>query len=131
MEKEGVQEQQNKCVNLDYLKQRTKNNPTVMLEMISLYLEQTPYLLNSMKQSLRDNDWNSLRASSHKMIPSFSIMGISTEFENMARKIQEFASIPLQTDGIPNLVLQLENICTRACTELEEEFKLIKIANSA
>src|SRR3989344_2108512 len=62
----------------------------------------------------------------HKMIPSFAIMGISADFENMAKKIQEYASTQQQTDGIPDLVLQLENICTQACVELKEEFNMIK-----
>jgi hypothetical protein len=59
------------------------------------------------------------------MIPSFSIMGISTDFENMAKKVQEYASNQ-HTDGIPLLVLELEKVCTQACTELTEEFNKIK-----
>lgn len=115
-----------KCTDLHYLTHRTKSDPKLMMEMISLYLEQTPPLINIMKQSLRDKDWNSLYAAVHKMIPSFSIMGISTDFENMAKKVQEYASTQQQTDGIPDLVLQLENICAQACTELTEEFNTIK-----
>ena len=114
---------------MNYLIHRTKSNPTLMMEMISLYLEQTPPLISAMKQSLKDKDWNSLYAAVHKMIPSFSIMGISADFENMAKKVQEYASTQQQTDGIPNLVLQLENVCTQACKELEEEFNMIKNTN--
>jgi PAS domain S-box-containing protein len=115
-----------KCIDLHYLIHRTKSDPKLMMEMISLYLEQTPPLVNIMKQSLLDKDWNSLYTAVHKMIPSFSIMGISTDFENMAKKVQEYASTQQQADGIPDLVLQLENICTQACQELEEEFNVIK-----
>ena len=100
-----------------------------MMEMISLYLEQTPPLIGAMKQSLQDKDWNSLHAAVHKMIPSFSIMGISSNFENMAKKVQEYASTQKQTDGIPDLVLQLGNICEQACVELQEEFNAIKNTN--
>jgi len=117
-----------KCTDLDYLNRRTKSNPTLMMEMISLYLEQTPTLVNTMKQSLRDKDWKSLYSAVHKLIPSFSIMGISADFENMAKKIQEYASTQQQTDGILDLVLQIETICAQACEELEEEFNTIKNA---
>ena len=119
-----------KCIDLDYLIRRTKSNPNLMMEMISLYLEQTPPLICAMKQSLQDKDWHSLYAVVHKMIPSFSIMGISADFENMAKKVQEFASTQKQTDGINDMVLQLGNVCTQACNELEEEFNKIKNANS-
>jgi len=57
-------------------------------------------------------------------------MGISADFENMAKKVQEYASTRQQTDRIPDLVLQLENVCAQACKELEEEFNKIKNANS-
>ncbi|MDP1622645.1 MAG: ATP-binding protein [Bacteroidales bacterium] len=118
-----------KCTDLDYLMQRTKSNPALMMEMISLYLEQTPPLISTMKRSFHDKDWNSLHSAVHKMIPSFSIMGISPDFENMAKKIQEYAVSQQQTVGIQNLVLQIENVCTQACMELEAEFAKIKSAN--
>jgi len=97
-----------------------------LLEMISLYLEQTPPLIVAMKQSFQDKDWNSLYAAVHKIIPSFSIMGIGTDFENMAKKVQEYASTQKQSDGMTDLVFQIGNVCTQACKELEEEFARIK-----
>jgi CheY-like chemotaxis protein len=118
-----------KCIDLNYLNLRTKSNPTLMMEMISLYLKQTPPLISAMKQSLQDKDWNSLYAAAHKMIPSFSIMGISIDFENMAKKVQEYASNQQQTDGIHSLVQQIENVCAQACIELEVEYNLIKNPN--
>lgn len=118
-----------KCINLDFLNHRTKSNPKLIMEMISLYLEQTPPLINIMKQSFQDRDWKSLHAAVHKMIPSFSIMGINVGFENMAKKVQEYARSQQETEGIPDLVLQLANICTQACEELQEEYNIIKKTN--
>jgi len=120
------QSKKSKCIDLDYLIHRTKSNPKLMMEMISLYLEQTPPLVSTMKQSLQDKDWNLLYAAVHKMIPSFSIMGISADFENMAKKVQEYASTQQQSDGIPDMVLKLENVCVQACKELKEEYNTIK-----
>ncbi|HEY3389387.1 MAG TPA: PAS domain S-box protein, partial [Prolixibacteraceae bacterium] len=108
-----------RCIDLDYLIRRTKSNPHLMMEMISLYLEQTPPLISAMKQSFQDKDWNLLYSAVHKMIPSFSIMGISPDFENMAKKVQEFASTHKQAEGINDLVLQLGIVCNQACQELE------------
>ncbi|GGD80289.1 hypothetical protein GCM10011514_50420 [Emticicia aquatilis] len=114
-----------RCIDLKYLSHRTKSNPKLMSEMISLYLEQTPPLIMSMKQSFLNKDWTLLHASVHKMIPSFSIMGISTDFELMAKKIQEYANIQEQNESIAEMVDKLENVCVQACQELEEE--LLKI----
>jgi PAS domain S-box-containing protein len=118
-----------RCIDLDYLVRRTKSNPVLMMEMISLYLEQTPPLISAMKHGLQNKDWTSLYSAVHKMIPSFSIMGISADFENMAIKVQEYASTQKQADGIPDMVLQLESICVQACEELKEEFNTIKNTN--
>jgi len=118
-----------RCIDLDYLNKRTKSNPTLMLEMISLYLEQTPTLITAMKKSLQDKNWNGLHAAVHKMIPSFAIMGISTDFENMARKIQEYAGIQLQEASIEDMVIQLGDICEQACDELKIELNRIKNEN--
>ena len=115
-----------RCIDMDYLIRRTKSNPVLMTEMISLYLEQTPPLIVSMKQSLQDKDWASLQAAVHKMIPSFSIMGINSDFENMANHIQTYAHTQQQDHGIDDLVLQLETICLQACEELKEELNTIK-----
>jgi PAS domain S-box-containing protein len=115
-----------RCINLDYLNQRTKSNPKLMIEMIDLYLVQTPPLINTLKQSLIDKDWDLLHAAIHKIIPSFSIVGIHTDFENMAKKIQEFVVIQQQNDEMEEMILQLENVCKQACKELEQELQTLK-----
>ena len=115
-----------KCIDLDYLIHRTKSNPELMMQMISLYLEQTPPLVSTMKQGLHDKDWNLLYSSVHKIIPSFSIMGINSDVEDMAKQVQEFASKQLESDGIPEMVLQIETVCNQACKELRVEFNAIK-----
>ena len=120
------QSQKLKCSNLTYICRLTKSDPTLMMEMISLYLKQTPTLISAMKQSLQDKDWRSLYSAMHKMIPSFSVVGISTDFENMAKKIQEYARTRQQVEEIPDLALKIEKVCAQACIELEEELNTIK-----
>jgi PAS domain S-box-containing protein len=109
-----------KYIDLGYLSHRTKSNPVLMKEMILLYLEQTPPLIASMKASFANKDWGTLKSSVHKMIPSFSIMGMSSEFEVMAKKVQEFADTQQKSEGINELVIQLENVCNQSCHELQE-----------
>lgn len=109
-----------------YLVQRTKSNKDLMMEMIFLYLEQTPPLIMSMKQSLQEKDWQTLHACVHKMIPSFSIVGIHKDFESMAKKVQEFAITQELTGEIHQMVDKLDEVCTQACIELKEEYNKLK-----
>ena len=94
--------------------------------MISLYLEQTPPLVKAMKQSFKENDLKALHKSVHTMIPSFSIMGINVDFENMAKKIQEFAVGNQQVAGIHALITELAQVCDKACVELQKEYNTLK-----
>lgn len=119
--------------NLNYLRSLTKSNPELMMEMITLYLKQTPPLILALNRTLKENDWPSLHAAAHKMIPSFSIVGISKEYENMAKTIQEFAinqqhadTITIDKNGVSGMAQQLESVCTQACKELEEAYKQLK-----
>jgi PAS domain S-box-containing protein len=114
---------------LAYLMKRTKSNPMLMHEMIALYLEQTPPLIKVMKQSLLDNDWDLLYSAAHKMIPSFVIMGIDSHYETLAKKIQEYAKSRQETDGIYNLVMQLEKMSDEVCLELTETMNKLNNKN--
>jgi len=112
-----------KCTNLDYLNKRTKSNPALMTEMISLYLVQIPLLVMSMKKGFKEKDWNTLHTAVHKMIPSFSIMGISSDFEKMAQKVQVFATNQQESEGIPEMIQQLGKVLMQSCDELQQELK--------
>jgi hypothetical protein len=57
-------------------------------------------------------------------------MGISTDFESKARKVQHYASTQGQMDEIHDLITELEHILTQSCEELEHEFKLLKTPNN-
>jgi PAS domain S-box-containing protein len=121
-----------KYTDLSYLMQRTKADPALMMEMISLYLEQTPPLISTMKQSLKDKDWVTLGNAVHKMIPSFSIVGIKPDFEKIAKNIQEYAVSQQIAHEIDDWVLQLETACGQACEELKEELnRIIELKNTS
>ncbi|MFA9192701.1 ATP-binding protein [Flavobacterium sp. FZUC8N2.13] len=115
-----------KVTNLEYLKTRTKSNSSLMMEMISIYLEQTPPIIGAMKQSVVDKDWETLGSSVHKLIPSFSIMGMSPDLEQISKKIQDAANSNQFTNEIAEMVVKLETVCNQSCEELELELKLIK-----
>jgi CheY-like chemotaxis protein len=118
-----------KCVDLTYLYKRTRANPELMMEMIDLYLEQTPSLIGKMKQGLSNQDWALLYTSAHKIIPSFSIMGIQKDNEDIARKIQEYSASKQNLNEIPELILKLDAVCSKACEELKEEYEYIQKSN--
>jgi len=118
-----------RCIDLGYLNTRTKSNPVLMMEMISLYLEQTPLLIKAMNKGFKDKDWISLHAALHKMIPSFSIVGIDSDYVNKAKKVQQFSDNQLLMADVQNIVAEISGVCEQACLELEVELNRIKKEN--
>ncbi len=118
-----------KYIDLKYLIERTKSDPLLMTEMISLYLGQTSSLRKEMKESLKNKNWKALQTIAHKLIPSFSIVGISSEYETLAKNLQELARNGENKEEIPAIVLKLEKILNLACKELEIEMNLLNKTN--
>jgi len=116
----------NEYVDLTYLHTRTKSDPKLMLDMIDIFLQQTPALIAKIKQSFADMDWEELYDSVHKIIPSFYIMGIHKDFEEIAKKIQDYARRQTNIEEILDLVPELEKVCLKACEELRRESDQIK-----
>ncbi len=119
---EGVQ----KYTNLDFLRQLTKNNPDMISEMIHVYLEETPDLIKAMKQSLDKQDWNGLRAAAHSIIPSFSTMGMSEEYTEMAKEIQELAEKKEKPEEVKKLLQKIGRVCEDAYAELKQDLSVLK-----
>lgn len=110
-----------KYVDLSYLNLLTKSNPKLMSDMIQAYLKQTPPLITMMVESHKNKDWKLLKATVHKIIPSFAIMGINPDFTELAKKIQEYAETLELSIEINDLVAELEKVCLQSCLELESE----------
>lgn len=121
MENNNVTGDIEKCTNLDFLKQLTKNNPDMIAEMIKVYLEETPQLLGSMRESLEKRDYDTLKAAAHSILPSFSTMGISEEYTTLTKTIQDYAVKKENPDKIDALLKRLEAICNKAYQELQQE----------
>ncbi|MBA3664173.1 MAG: PAS domain S-box protein [Bacteroidetes bacterium] len=114
-----------KTTNLEYLKQHTRGNPEMMKQMIKIYLDETPRLIDTMKQSIDNMDWDSLKKAAHSMIPTFSIVGINNEYEEMAKKIKEHAAKKEDSSLINTLLVKIEDACSQAVKELEAELETL------
>jgi HPt (histidine-containing phosphotransfer) domain-containing protein len=119
------------CVNFDYLKRITKSEAR-MAEMIGLYLQEIPQLVQAMKKAIAEKDWIALRRATHSIIPTFATMGMHPEFEDIAKSIQgkavsliavgDGASQEAMT-GLIALFSRIETACTLAAHELEEKLR--------
>ncbi|MGV3632390.1 MAG: hypothetical protein ACO1O6_14380 [Bacteroidota bacterium] len=108
---------------LSNLKRLTKSDPLLMMELISVYLEQTPTMIQVIKQSISDKNGDVLKATIHKMIPSLNIMGVDPGYERLARKVQEYDYSKGFTPEIEDMALKLEETFVKICLELEHIYE--------
>ena len=97
-----------------------------MMEMIRIYLEQTPLLVAAMKEGLQNKDWQLLHAAAHKIGPSFYVMGMYEENGSAIKKIQELAAQQMDGQLLLRLVRAIENVCNMASEELQAEMLSLK-----
>jgi len=120
-----------KLINLNYLRQHTRSDAGLMLDMILIYLEQTPGLITAMKNGLQQKDWRLLSAAAHKLKPSFRIIGVPGK-EAVAKQIQTFAELDEPNPELLGpLVEELANTCEIIYNELQDEIVLLKKSPSA
>jgi PAS domain S-box-containing protein len=128
---EDLQTQALTCVNFDYLKRITKSEAR-MAEMIGLYLQEIPQLVQTMKKAIAEKDWIALRRATHSIIPTFATMGMNPEFEDIAKSIQgkavslisvgDGASQEAMT-GLITMFSKIETACNLAAQELQEKLR--------
>jgi PAS domain S-box-containing protein len=124
------------CVNFDYLRRITKSDAR-MAEMIGLYLQEIPQLVQTMKQAIAEHEWLALKQATHSIIPTFATIGMSTEFEDIAKAIQALAAIlsggneasDATLTKVQTLFSEIEIVCALAAQELEA--KLLSLAQEA
>ncbi|MGI4871714.1 MAG: ATP-binding protein [Janthinobacterium lividum] len=124
------------CVNFDYLKRITKSDAR-MAEMIGLYLQEIPQLVQTMKQTIAEKDWISLKRATHSIIPTFATMGMNSEFEDIAKSIQGMAVSLISVGdgasqetmtGLLSLFSRIETACALAAQELAEKLHALSQA---
>ncbi|MCC2546615.1 PAS domain S-box protein [Hymenobacter sp. BT175] len=127
------------CVNFDYLQRITKSDAR-MAEMIQLYLQEIPQLVQTMKRAIAEKKWKALKQATHSIIPTFATMGMNPEYEDMAKAIQGLAVNLIPTDAgggaspenmttLLTLFSGIEAACAVAARELEE--KLLTLSKAA
>ncbi len=124
-------------VNFEYLKRITKSEAR-MAEMITLYLQEIPQLVVTMKKAIAGKDWIALKRATHSIIPTFATMGMNQEFEEITKSIQTIAvnlisvgdSASEETLSALNASFsKIETVCALAAQELED--KLLSLSQTS
>jgi len=117
--------QRKKRINLSYLEKVANGDLRFTLKMISVFISQTPILLNTMRVNIENKDWKSLKAVVHRMKPSVTFMGIK-ELEDVVNFMEINLEKGTGLDRMEGMYNNMHRICTEAIEELEEVKKKIE-----
>lgn len=109
-----------KHIDLTYLKELSNGSKEFILEMITVFIEQTPIEIANLEKHLAAKDWKALRATAHKMKPSFSFMGIK-ELESVIKTVEDYSANEKSLEVLPELVAKIKSVCSEAIEELVHE----------
>jgi HPt (histidine-containing phosphotransfer) domain-containing protein len=113
----------NKYIDLDYLKQISNGSNEFIYQMISVFMEEIPNEIKNMEKHLEKKDWMALKATAHKMKPSFSFMGVK-ELEESIHDIEQNCAEEKNLDQLPGLIERIKTMTEDVIRELEREKKL-------
>ncbi len=111
-------------IDLDYLEQLSEGDDDFTISMLSYFLDNTPGVINDMKEFYKDKDWKSLRNVAHKFKPQLTFMGIKSVF-NEVETIEQNSANETRTDDIPELINIVEGVCVDAMEEIKAELEKI------
>lgn len=108
-----------KLCNLEYLKSITPGCNSFAIQVIKLFIQETPFSLNGIKNGLSTSNWEAIYEHSHKLKPSFTIVGLPQEIIDTIFKINEFSKAETNTNEIADLVTFLDEEINKVYADLK------------
>lgn len=72
-------------LNLTYLKDIADGSTEFMLEMLDIFMNQTPVYMQDLESAIQRNDWSVVAEIAHKVRPTFTFIGFDQATEVMAQ----------------------------------------------
>lgn len=108
-------------INLTYLEEMGKSDPTFVPEMIQIFLREIPNAMQQMKKALKQKQWIQLSDIAHRINSNYMMMGMKTQqldAQTIERIIKENK---FEENEIARLVNQLKNDSKLAIPILEKK----------
>lgn len=102
---------------LSYLEDMGMGDDLLIIEMIELFLNNTPETLRSMKKHETNGEWKKLSAEAHKLKPNLSYMGLDGAKE-IILELEETIRTDTDLGAVSGMIREIEAICNQAYEEL-------------
>lgn len=109
-----------KICNLDYLKSVTPGSNAFVIQIINLFLQDTPVEIEKIKTSLASFNYEEIYKHAHKIKPSLSMVGVPQETFEILLKINEYAKTNTNIEKLKELIPLLESEISKVYIDLKE-----------
>ncbi len=113
-------------IDLTYLRDVSSGSNEFMIEMIELFLEQTPVYFEQLRQFIAEENWAKVAEIAHKIKPTLAFMGadsareIMSEIETSARNLTDTESIRPAFESLHEFSGTLFNKLNEVKKEMEQ-----------
>jgi HPt (histidine-containing phosphotransfer) domain-containing protein len=106
-------------IDLSYLSDVANGSTEFIIDMIDIFIDQTPIYVKQLGLAIQEKDWKSVADISHKIKPTLAFMGVIKARDDM-EEIESSARALENLDQIQQKFNDLEIICNRLFARLEE-----------
>jgi len=106
-------------VDLSYLKDVASGSDEFMIDMIDLFLDQTPAYFDQLEQFISEENWSKVADIAHKIKPTLAFMGVDSARESMA-EIEQNARNLINLETISPVFQILKEMSVQLYKQLTE-----------
>ena len=107
-------------LDLSYLQDVANGSKEFMIEMIQLFLDQTPGYFEQLDQLIKDLNWPLVAEISHKIKPTLTARANMAEIEQNARNLKNLETIPPAFKLLKDMSVQLFIKLAQVKSDLEK-----------
>lgn len=107
-------------IDLSYLENVTSGDNEVIVEMIELFLEETPKHIEQIENFYSQKEWQKMGAEAHKVKPMYLYVGL-TGLNSVAQTLEDRGKKAQNLETVPELIQQLKKGYKEVKEELENK----------
>jgi len=113
-------------VNFSVLSEMASGDEEMMLELMELFLEQTPGMIEELRIAFHDSDRIEMAGKAHTLKPTFTYMGMPEAFE-IVKELEKYRDEEIrQPDKVNEQISRLEQLAEQAFREINNEANLLR-----
>ena len=117
-----MSEEKEVVIDLSYLREVASDNTEFMIEMIDIFLAQTPGYIDQLTEAIDQKNWSKISDLSHKIKPTMSFMGVESAKDTLG-EIELKSRNQVDYEWIAEEYNKLKDVFKIMLVKLEEKKK--------